>query len=121
MSFLELEGAYLVIGIFILGVTAFVSTRDFMPSNSFKKGFFSVFAVLAFMIGSHYFVTMARMNDVKAAFQNGENIICESKEIRKVAQSITINKNGGWIMEGDDFSSKEYSRVFHSARCITAD
>lgn len=46
MQFLELEGGYLAIGLFILGITIFVTTRSFMPKGEFKKGFFAVFPFL---------------------------------------------------------------------------
>lgn len=49
MKFLELEGAYIVIGIFILIVTAFVTTRSFVGKNAFKIGFPLVFSVLTFL------------------------------------------------------------------------
>lgn len=118
MQFLELEGGYLAIGLFILGVTIFVTTRSFMPKGSFKKGFFAVFSILVFAIFGHYFVTINRMNDVKIAFENGQNVICESKEIRKVAQSLIVSKQLKWELNGDVFVSKQYERGFHSARCI---
>jgi hypothetical protein len=40
--FLELEGPYMVIGLFILSITAFVTTRDFVPRVAFKRGMISV-------------------------------------------------------------------------------
>ena len=36
--FIELEAAYMVIGVFLLIITAFVTTRDFVPRRSFKWG-----------------------------------------------------------------------------------
>ena len=118
MQFIELEGGYLVIGLFILAVTVFVTTRSFMPKNSFKKGFFAVFGILSISIFAHYLITVDRMNDVKTAFENGQNVVCESKEIRKVAQSLIISKKLQWELDGDIFVSKQYQRGFHSARCV---
>ena len=118
MQFLELEGGYLAIAIFVLGVTAFVTTRSFMGKNSFKIGILSVGAFFTLAILLHYFTTTQRMNEVKGAFQNGGNVICESKTIRKIAQSLTINQKLGWKLEGDIFVSNEYERGFHTARCI---
>ena len=37
-QFLELEGAYIVIGFFFLLVSLFVTTRDFMPRASILRG-----------------------------------------------------------------------------------
>jgi hypothetical protein len=118
MQFLELEGGYLVIGLFVLIVSIIVTTRSFMPKNSFKKGVPVVFGFLSIMILGHYFVTIDRMEDVKTAFKDGKNIICESKQIRKVAQSLVVSKELRWQLDGDVFVSNEYERVFHSARCV---
>lgn len=118
MQFLELEGGYLVIGGFILAVTIFVTTRPFMPKNSLKKGFLVVFTFLFTAILTHYLITTHRMNDVKSAFANGQNVICESRAIRKVSQSVIINQKLGWKIEDDIFISTQYERGFHTARCI---
>lgn len=118
MQFLELEGGYLAIAIFVLSVTAFVTTRNFMGKNSFKIGMLSVGVFVTLAILLHYLITIQRMNEVKEVFQNGGNVICESKTIRKVAQSLTINQKLGWRLEEDIFVSNEYERGFHTARCI---
>lgn len=118
MQFLELEGGYLVIGIFILVVTAFVTTRSFMSKSSFKLGMSIVGGLLGVLILAHYFVTTQRMQTVKTAFSEGKNVICESKVIRKVAQSLVINQKLGWELKGDEFVSSQYERAFHTARCI---
>ncbi len=120
-KFLELEGGYLGIGLFILLATIFVTTRPFVGGGkAWKKGVpFVLFGVAGFIL-SHYFVTTSRMDDVKTRFQNGNPVICENRAIRKVAQSIIIDpkKPQGWVLEGDVFKSPEYSRAFHSARCL---
>ncbi len=36
--FIKLEAGYLTIAIFVLAITAFVTTREFMPKGSFKRG-----------------------------------------------------------------------------------
>ena len=118
MKFLELEAAYLVIGVFILAVTAFVTTRPFMAKGAFKKGMISVVMFMGTAIGVHYFVTTSRMDEVKAEFNRGGNVICESRARRKVAQSVIISKDKEWVLDGDIFRSKKYSRPFHSARCL---
>lgn len=61
--FLELEIVYIVIGIFILTVTAIVTTRDFVPKGAFKKGMSIVGAFVAIMIVGHYTVTTSRMDN----------------------------------------------------------
>ncbi len=118
MQFLELEGGYLVIGGFILAVAIFVTTRAFMPQNSFRKGVGGVFVFLSIAIFSHYLITTNRMNEVKIAFENGKNVICESRATRKVSQSVIINQKLGWKIEDDILVSSQYERGFHTARCI---
>jgi len=117
-KFFILEGGYLLISLFILGITLFVSTRPFMPKGGYKKGLGVVAFVLALFIGGHYYITTSRMAEVRAAFEQDKPILCESRMLRKVAQSVMIQKSKEWSMEGDLFVSPHYSRPFHSARCI---
>jgi len=117
-SFFELEIAYIVIGIFFLAVTLFVTTRDFMPKVAFKRGMSGVFAIFAIMIGIHYFVTTKRMNGVKKIFNAGETVICENKMRKTISQSVIISKKLGWRLEGDYFKNKDFERDFHTARCV---
>ncbi|WP_291930751.1 hypothetical protein [Candidatus Thioglobus sp.] len=121
MQFLELEGGYLAIAGFVLLVTMFVTTRSFMPKGAFKKGMVSVLLVLILFIGLHFNATINRMQSVASAFNNGEDIICENRVLRKAAQSFVINRSRGWLLANDIFSSSEYNRVFHSARCLVVD
>ena len=118
-NFFFLEGAYLLLGLFTLLITLFVTTRPFMKKTSVKKGLFWVSLVIAVMIGGHYTVTNNRMSEVRTAFENGETIICENRATRKVAPTVIINKAQEWILEDDNnFVSPNYSRAFFSARCI---
>lgn len=117
-KFLELEGGYLVIAFIILLVTLFVTTRPFFGKNAIVKGMTFVFLFLAIAIGLHYKITTDRMSKVKTAFFNNQTIICESRSNRRAAQSILIEKQNEWKLEGDIFISPNYSRPFHSARCL---
>jgi len=117
-KFLELEGGYLVIAFIVLSVTLFVSTRPFFTKGALFKGLSSVGMFLVVAIGMHYKITTERMSEVKDAFKEGKTIICESRATRKVAQSVDVNINREWSIEEDVFSSPNYGRVFHSARCI---
>jgi len=116
--FFELEIVYIIIGIFILVITAFVTTRDFVPRVAFKRGMFGVSSLLIFMIGFHYFMTTSRMIGVKKLFNEGVTIICENKMRRTISRSILLSKNLGWSIEGDMFVNKDYERDFHTSRCI---
>lgn len=120
-SFLQLEGGYLIIGAFILAVSFFVGTRPFVgDGKSYKKIVPYTAMVLAIFILGHYWLTTSRISEVKDRFNSGGAIICESKAQRKVAQSIIIDpkKPQGWILDGDQFISPQFSRSFHTSRCI---
>ncbi len=67
---------------------------------------------------SHYLNTTERMNAVQEAFKNNKTVICESRATRGVEQTILISKDKDWHLENDIFTSKNYDRGFHSARCL---
>ena len=117
-KFFILEGGYLILALFIIMVTLFAATRPFMPKGALKTGLAGVIIVLSIFIGGHFYVTTSRMAEVKSAFEKDQIIICESRMQRKVAQTVIIQKSNDWQMEGDNFVSPNYSRPFHSARCI---
>ncbi len=117
-NFLELEAGYLFIGFVILAVTLFVSSRPFFKKGSVPKAMLTVGIFWGVVVAGHFYVTTSRMAEVKSAFNAGKMIICESRATRKVAQSVNVNINNEWRLEGDIFSSPNYNRVFHSARCI---
>lgn len=117
-NFFYIEGGYLILAAIILAVTLFVTTRPFMRPGALKKGMVGVGAVLAFFIGAHYVVTTKRMAEVKRAFDDGKQIICENRAYRKGAQSLIIEKSRGWELVGDNFVSPAFSRPFFTARCI---
>jgi len=116
--FLELEIVYIVIGIFILSVTAFVTSRDFVPAGAFKKGMSFVGLFVAIMIGLHYNVTTTRMNNVETMFEEGSTIICENKMRRTISRSVLLSKKQDWIVENHLFKHVDYERDFHTSRCI---
>lgn len=116
--FLELELPYIIIGIFFLAVTLFVTTRDFIPRVALKRGLFIVFSAFTTMILIHYYVTTSRMDGVKEIFNEGGTIICENKMHRTISQSVLISKKLEWRLEGDLFKSDNVVRDFHTARCI---
>ncbi|MFA5233597.1 MAG: hypothetical protein WC390_04280 [Sulfurimonas sp.] len=116
--FLELEAVYIVIGIFILSVTAFVTTRDFMPKVAFKRGMLSVGVFVVIMIALHYSATTSRMQNVEEMFHAGEEIICENKMKRTVSRSVILSKALGWRVEDHLFKNSDYERDFHTSRCV---
>lgn len=116
--FLELEGAYIVIGIFILSVTAFVTTRDFVPKGAFKKGMISVGVMVSLMIAFHYHLTTSRMEEVQNLFNEGKTVICENKMRRTASRSVLIAQKMGWRLEEHLFKNSDYERDFHTSRCV---
>jgi hypothetical protein len=116
--FLELEIVYIVIGIFILSVTAFVTSRDFVPAGAFKKGMSFVGAFVTIMIILHYNVTTSRMSNVEAMFEEGNTIICENKMRRTISRSVLLSKAQGWQVQNHLFKHVDYERDFHTSRCI---
>ena len=119
--FFKLEIAYIAIGLFILAVTIFVTTRDFMPKVAFKRGVFGVLAFLSVMIFLHYEMTTSRMAGVTKIFNKGGTIICENKMRRTISQSVILSKKLGWSLVGNEFTSPAYSRNFFTARCVDYD
>ncbi|RXK13195.1 hypothetical protein CP965_05195 [Halarcobacter mediterraneus] len=116
--FFKLEAGYLAISFFILVVTLIVTTRPFIAKGVWKRSSIIVGAVLSLLVVTHYSITSSRINEVEKTFNEGKKVICESKAIRKVAQSIIIEKENGWDLNSHMFSSPNYSRDFFSARCI---
>lgn len=116
--FIELEIVYIVIAIFFLAVTAFVTTRDFMPKVAFLRGMIGVSTIFAIMITLHFMVTTKRMNGVKEIFNEGGTIICENKMQRTISRSVLISTELEWRLEGDYFASDNHTRDFHTARCV---
>ncbi len=119
--FFELEVVYLVIGAFILTITAVVTTREFMPKVAFKRGMLGVGGILVLMIGFHYSMTTSRMDGVKEIFNEGKTIICENKMRRTISRSVLLSQELGWRLEGDKFKNDDYERDFHTSRCIEFD
>ena len=119
--FFELEIVYLIIGAFIMTVTAIVTTRSFMPKVAFLRGMLGVGGFLVLMIGFHFNMTTSRMEGVKEIFNNGETIICENKMRRSVSRSVLLSQELGWRLDGDKFKNDDYERDFHTSRCIEFD
>ncbi len=119
--FFELEAVYLVIGVFILTVTAIVTTRDFVPKVAFKRGMIGVGGFLVIMITIHYSMTTTRMAGVKELFNAGETIICENKMRRTMGRSVLLSNDLGWNIVGNKFVNPQYERDFHTSRCIEFD
>ena len=116
--FLQLEAGYLAIAAFALVITIIVSTRKFVQQGLWKKTIPFMLISVGIFIGSHYYVTNKRIIDVENTFNNGGKVICENRAVRKVSQSVTIEKSNEWTLENHMLASPNYSRDFFTARCI---
>jgi len=116
--FIKLEAGYLTIAIFVLAITAFVTTREFMPKGSFKRGIGITISALILLIALHFKVTIDRIESVTEAFNRGDAILCENRLYRKGSQSVEIIKSRDWSLEDNIFSSPNFERGFFIARCV---
>lgn len=116
--FLKLEAGYLGIAIFTLVITIIVTTRSFVPKGAWKKAIPLMIVIMGILIGMHFYVTISRIHEVENTFNAGGKVICENRAIRKVSQSVTIEKSNEWMLENHMLSSPNYSREFFTARCI---
>jgi hypothetical protein len=116
--FFKLEAGYLGIAVFALAITLIVTTRSFVAKGLWKKAVPIMTLAMGILIGLHFFVTTSRINEVEKTFYDGGKVICENRMIRKVSQSVTIEKSNEWTLENHMLSSPNYSREFFTARCI---
>jgi hypothetical protein len=117
-SFLILEAGNMTIAAFFLLIAVIISTRPFVAKNVKKFLFVSTVVVFSLLILGHYKITTDRMSEVKTAFNNNKEIVCENRVHRKAAQSLKISKDLDWSLDGDNFKNPKYTRVFHTSRCI---
>ncbi len=117
-TFLTLEAGTLTISAFFLAVAVFVATRPFMPTGAFRKIVIPTAIILAVFVALHFKITSGRMDAVKAAFDNQQEVICENRSSLEGARSIVISQALGWSLEGDVFVNPDFERPFHTARCV---
>lgn len=116
--FLKLEAGYLGIAIFALAITLIVTTRSFVAKGIWKKSLAIMTIIVGFFIGLHYIVTTNRIYEVETTFNDGGKVICENRAVRKVSQSVIIEKSNEWVLNNHMLSSPNYNREFFTARCI---
>ncbi len=119
-EFLRLEAGYLLIAAFVLGVVAFITTRDFMPPRALRRTLPIAAAVLALFIALHYLATRHRIRDVTQAFAAGRTVLCENRRGGRANPSVEIRRRTGWRVEDGLFVNDEVPRPFHPARCVVA-
>ncbi len=117
-EFLQLEGGYLAIAAFVLGVATFIATRPFMPPGAPRRIIPITLAVLLVFIGLHYFATRHRIQSVVNAFEAGRTILCENRSGGRMTTSIEIRRAAGWQIRDGLFVNDDYERPFHPARCV---
>lgn len=116
--FFKLEAGYLGIAIFALVITIIVTTRSFVPKGVWKKAIPLMIVMMGILIGMHFYVTTSRIYEVENTFNTGGKVICENRAIRKISQSVTIERSNEWTLENHMLSSPNYTREFFTARCI---
>ena len=117
-EFFILEAAYLFMGLVVLLITVFVTTRPFMSRGALKKGVIYVGSFILIAVLFHFFITKSRMNSVKEAFKNGKEVLCENRIYTKGANFVTIKNSNEWKIKNDYFVSPNYTRKFFLARCF---
>jgi len=117
-DFFILEGGNISISLFFVAIALFVYSRKFIDLKIRK--FILIFTIVLFslLVAGHYKITTDRMAEVKNDFLAGKKIVCENRENRKSAQSVIIRKDLGWRLDGDTFINANYTRPFHTSRCV---
>jgi len=117
-DFFILEGGNISISLFFIAIALFVYSRKFIDLKIRK--FILIFTIVLFslLIAGHYKITTDRMVVVKKDFLSGKKIVCENRENRKSAQSVIVRKDLGWRLDGDTFINANYTRPFHTSRCV---
>lgn len=107
ISFLTLELPYIFISLFILGIFLFVATRPFVSPLVMKRGLIPLVLFLSLGVGAHYAMTQNRANEVLAAFNNGQTIICSERRDKVGYRNIEVVKGDLWRVEGMYFINSD--------------
>ncbi|BCD68851.1 hypothetical protein [Nitratiruptor sp. YY09-18] len=114
VDFLREELVYILIALFIMAIAAFVVTRPFVDLNA-KKVLGTLGVVLFAALLAHYSWRMHHIKEVKAAFEQGKNILCLDKT-NKIGYVLV--KKGEWKLKGDELVHPEFPRGYNVRSCI---
>ncbi len=113
-NFFKEELIFILISLFILGITVFVTTRPFVDKGARKAiPLVALFLILALV--AHYRFRQNLIEEVKEGFMRGETILCMDKT-NKIGYVI-VHK-GEWKMEEDNFTHPEFPRSYNIRNCI---
>ena len=116
VDFFREEIIFIFISLFILGITIFITTREFIP----KKSKIAI-PVMTILLGAglifHYQYRKKTMQEVKEAFEHNRTILCVDKTNRASGQ-VVINKRAQWIIKDDLFINPAFDRGYNIRQCI---
>ncbi len=114
LDFFKEEFVYILIALFILGITIFVTTRPFVAKGA-RKAIPVVALLLAGLLWLHYSWRMHHIKEVAKAFDEGKNILCLDKTNKY--GSVLVHK-GEWQLKNDEFVHPEFPRSYNIRQCI---
>lgn len=117
-SFIHLELPYIFIALFALGIFLFIATRPFISPLVMKRGLAPVVLILVFGILTHFFITQSRAQEVLAAYNNGQTVICSERRDRVGNRFIEISKGPLWTVDGLYFIHTEDNSRFIMTQCL---
>ncbi len=115
-DFFHEEIVFIFISLFVLGITVFVVTRDFMPKKS-KIAIPVMIIFLTLGLVFHYQYRKNNMQEIKEAFENNKTILCVDKTNRASGQ-VVINKRAQWSLKDDLFIHPAFDRGYNIRQCI---
>lgn len=113
-NFFKEEVVYILIALFVWGITIFITTRPFFSKGA-RKAIPIVFVLLVAVLILHYNLRMNHIEEVKEAFYNNKDILCLDKT-NKIGYIVI--KKGAWRLEGDTFVNPNFIRSYNIRQCL---
>ena len=113
-NFFKEEFIFILVALFILGITIFVTTRPFVAKGA-RKAIPIVAAFLVLALIAHYNFRQNLVKEVRKGFEEGKTILCMDKT-NKIGY-VVINA-GEWKLQGDEFVHPEFPRSYNIRNCI---
>ena len=113
-NFFKEEFIFILVALFILGITIFVTTRPFVAKGA-RKAIPVVAVLLAIALVAHYYFRQNLMQEVRQGFSEGKTILCMDKT-NKIG--YVVIHQGEWQLRGDEFVHPEFPRSYNIRNCI---